>query len=149
MGFVDCGMCPLTSTGCDGRCMHAQAASPRPFVWARRDSPKQEATLLQQLHNPERGLPHWSDAVDWRPGRWDPLDNAPSRGYPIAHVRGREPDGRVVEPMHYAQGDGDGMMPAFYGWFVPDGGSGFVGVHPTSWQPLRAAPRAPDGSWDE
>lgn len=85
--------------------------------------------------------PHWSESIDWRPGRWDPLSNAPTEGYPILNVRGRTADGTIVEPMHYAHGDGDGMMPPFRGWFIPcPSGRGFVGVEPVEWQPLRAQP---------
>ncbi len=97
--------------------------------------------LEMTLHNPPKH-PHWSEAVDWRPGRWDPMVNAPRAGYPILHVRGRAADGRVFEPMHYACGDGDGLMPPFVGWFVPypreARASGFYGVDPVEWQPIRA-----------
>lgn len=89
-----------------------------------------------QLHNPP-AHPHWSEFVDWRHDRWDPLINAPVGGYPIIHVRGRSKEGKVYEKMHYACGDGDGLMPPFVGWFVP-GGGGFVGVDPVEWQPRRA-----------
>ena len=100
----------------------------------------QAMAQAMQLHNPP-AYPHWSEAVDWRPGRWDPMVNAPRAGYPILHVRGREANGRVVEPMLYACGDGDGLMPPFVGWFVPYGktGEGFYEVEPVEWQPLRAA----------
>jgi hypothetical protein len=104
--------------------------------------------LAEQLHNPP-AHPHWSEAVDWRPGRWDPMSTAPRAGNPIMHVRGRTADGRIVEPMHYACGDGDGLMPPFDGWFVPYGGDastrrdGFYQVRPVEWQPLRALPEAP------
>jgi hypothetical protein len=95
--------------------------------------------LQAHLHS-ERN-PHWSEGVDWRPGRWDPMSNAPCRGYPIMEVRGREADGTIVEPMHYACGDGDGMMLPFDGWFIPNrGGSGFIECRPVEWQPLRALP---------
>lgn len=52
--------------------------------------------------------------------------------------------GIVIEPIHYAYGDGDGLMPAFIGWFTPSGHysdgrpSGFYQVFPVEWQPLRA-----------
>lgn len=108
-----------------------------------------EDLILMVLHAPPQH-PHWSESVDWRAGRWDPMVNAPCRGSPILHVRGREADGRVVEPMHYACGDGDGMMPPFDGWFVPcRSGDAFVQVRPVEWQPLRALPdAAPVGSVD-
>lgn len=100
---------------------------------------------LDKLHCDQH--PHWSESVDWRPGRWDPLDNAPSEGSPILNVRGRLADGTIVEPMHRACGDGDGLMPPFNGWFVPcktlfgpTVGDGFHEVSPVEWQPLRAAP---------
>lgn len=89
-----------------------------------------------QLHNPP-AHPHWSEGVDWPAGRWDPMVNAPRAGYPILHVRGRTADGHVVEPMHYACGDGDGIMPPFDGWFIPIGKE-FVEVDPVEWQPLRS-----------
>ena len=100
--------------------------------------------LQMRLHNPPQH-PHWSESVDWPADRWDPMVNAPSMGYPIMHVRGRTLLGKVLEPMHYACGDGDGLMPPFDGWFVPDSvGSGFVQVSPVEWQPLRigAVPRS-------
>ncbi len=81
--------------------------------------------------------PHWSEAGDWRPGRWDPMVNAPSRGN-ILNVRGRGAQGETFEPMHYACGGGE-EQPYFVGWFVPDTCGGFVQVHPVEWQPLRAA----------
>ena len=96
------------------------------------------------LHTCEH--PHWSESVDWRPGRFDPMSNAPSKGYPILLIRGRDADGSVLEPMHYACGDGDGLMPPFEGWFVPSlSGVGFCEVRPVEWQPLRAAACEPSG----
>lgn len=57
------------------------------------------------------------------------------------HVRGRRADGTVIDDMHYACGDGDGLMPPFDGWFAPyKQGEGFYQVHPVEWQPLRAQP---------
>jgi|GEM_PF-5481224 len=56
-------------------------------------------------------------------------------------VRGRAKDGTILEPMHRAYGDGDGMMPSFNGWFVPyqpNREGGFYEVHPVEWQPLHA-----------
>ena len=102
--------------------------------------------LALTLHNPP-AHPHWSEAVDWRAGRWDPMCNAPKSGYPILEVRGRTAEGRIVEPMHYACGDGDGLMPAFDGWFVPyrpDQKGGFYEVRPIEWQPLRARQEPPN-----
>lgn len=95
-----------------------------------------------QTHAPEHGKPHWSETTVWRPGRWDPMHSAPSRGWPILHVRGRTADGKVINEMHYACGDGDGLMPPFDGWFAPDDDkrTGFHQVHPIEWQPLRATP---------
>lgn len=94
--------------------------------------------LAMQLHNHPKH-PHWSESIEWASDRWDPLINAPVRGYPILHVRGRTLTGQVLEDMHYACGDGDGLMPPFDGWFVPQaGGHGFVQVFPVEWQPLRA-----------
>jgi hypothetical protein len=95
--------------------------------------------LLLTLHNPP-AHPHWSLGVEWRPGRWDPMNSAPRAGYPILHVRGRTESGQLVEPMHYACGDGDGLMPPFDGWFVPSAGAGFIEVRPVEWQPLSASP---------
>lgn len=95
-----------------------------------------------QLHSPPE-RPHWSESVDWPADRWDPLINAPQLGYPIMHVRGRTADGKIVEPMHKANGDGDGLMPPFDGWFVPVRNSRgkllmYQQVSPVEWQPLRA-----------
>lgn len=81
--------------------------------------------------------PHWSESVDWRPGRWDPMANAPTRGK-IIHVRGRDAAGNILEPVHYACGGGE-EQPAFDGWFKPCG-SGFMECRPVEWQPLRAQP---------
>lgn len=113
------------------------------------DEVRRFGLLKERLHSERH--PHWSLAVQWRPGRWDPMSNAPSEGYPILHVRGRTADGRIVEPMHRACGDGDGLMPPFNGWFVPSGASGIFGtadyrhngfyeVRPVEWQPLTASP---------
>ncbi|GKS92758.1 hypothetical protein [Acidovorax sp. SUPP2539] len=95
------------------------------------------------LHSEQH--PHWSETVEWRSGRWDAMSSAPTRGYPILNVRGRDEAGRLLEPMHYAFGDGDGMMPAFGGWFVPyaNRNDGFYEVRPVEWQPLRAEPEEP------
>lgn len=102
----------------------------------------QAMTLDMTLHNPP-AHPHWSEGIDWPADRWDPMVNAPRAGYPILEVRGRTKDGSIVEPMHYACGDGDGLMPAFDGWFVPvKDSNGRVSynqeVRPVEWQPLRA-----------
>lgn len=68
------------------------------------------------------------------------MSNAPTRGK-ILEIRGRTKEGAIVAPMHYAYGDGDGMMPPFIGWFIPDGsGRGFYEVTPFEWQPLNATP---------
>lgn len=93
-----------------------------------------EELLKIVLHNPPL-YPHWSTTIVWRHNRWDPMSNAPRRGYPILMVRARDVKGRILEPMHYACGDGDGLMPSFDGWFVPSG-NGFVEVTPVEWQPL-------------
>jgi hypothetical protein len=98
--------------------------------------------LAMTLHNPP-SHPHWSEAVDWTADRWDPMCNAPVAGYPILHVRGRTAEGKVIEPIHYACGDGDGMMPPFDGWFAPyKDASGYYQVRPVEWQPLRAGSEA-------
>lgn len=99
-------------------------------------------TLRDRLHNPP-AHPHWSTAIEWRHDRWDPMTNAPVAGYPIMTVRGREADGRIVEPIHYAFGDGDGLMPSFDGWFSPEISGSFVQCHPVEWQPLSATYEAP------
>lgn len=88
--------------------------------------------------------PHWSGAIEWRPGRWDAISSAPSSGTLIMHIRGRHENGVILEPMHYACGGGEDQPP-FEGWFIPDGsGSGFYQVHPVEWQPLRAQPNELD-----
>lgn len=90
-----------------------------------------------QVHNPPKH-PHWSLSVKWRPDRWDMMNTAPKSG-PIFGIRGRTHRGVVLENMHYACGDGDGLMPPFDGWFVPDGsGKGFNQVFPVEWQPMNA-----------
>jgi hypothetical protein len=118
-----------------------------------RPTEHQAMRLAMQLHNLP-GHPHWSEAIDWRPGRWDPLINAPTRGSPILHIRGRASDGRVFEPMHYACGDGDGLMPSFDGWFVPVTDSrgkvlAYHQVDPVEWQPLGAKAVCHEGSPNE
>jgi hypothetical protein len=86
-------------------------------------------------------FPHWSESIEWRAGRWDPITNAPMGGYPILKVRGRDAKGNILEPIHFAEGGGE-EQPPFRGWFVPygDGRSGFYQVRPIEWQPLRASP---------
>ena len=114
---------------------------------AQRVTPEHQAfRLAMTLHHPPEH-PHWSERIEWRPDRWDPMCNAPTEGYPILWVRGRTADGRIIERMHRACGDGDGLMPPFDGWFKSDGvdphsgrSLGFSQVRPVEWQPLRAAP---------
>jgi hypothetical protein len=48
---------------------------------------------------------HWFLFVDWREDRWDCMSSAPKRGYPILEVMGRDINGKVLGPMHYACGD--------------------------------------------
>lgn len=113
-------------------------AEPPPARMAPMAYAKGTTALELTLHNPP-AHPHWSEAVEWRHDRWDPMVNAPRAGWPILDVRGRTAEGRVIEPIHYACGDGDGMMPPYDGWFAPDtGGRGFHEVSPVEWQPLRA-----------
>ena len=87
---------------------------------------------------------HWSEDVEWRHDRWDPMSNAPVSGYPIVHVRGRTHQGVIIEPIHYACGGGE-EQPAFDGWFRPvsynsEGrANGFHQVTVVEWQPLRAS----------
>lgn len=90
-----------------------------------------------------RRAKHWSDDVDWRPGRWDDMSTAPKD---CTNVRGRTADGKVLEPMHYAFDHSGEDQPYFDGWFVPytDPGAGFYQVRPVAWQPLRALPDGPD-----
>lgn len=89
-------------------------------------------------HTPTPTEVHWSESVDWRHDRWDPMSNAPTSGLPILHVRGRTAKGLIFEPMHYAYGGGD-EQPPFRGWFVPgSSGRGYVEVTPVEWQPLCA-----------
>lgn len=80
--------------------------------------------------------PHWSVGIEWRHGRWDPMNSAPSEGRPILHIRGRDHTGRILEPMHYAYGGGE-EQPYFRGWFIPMG-EGFIECQPVEWQPLYA-----------
>lgn len=88
--------------------------------------------------NDSRRAPHWSHTIEWRPGRWDPMANAPR---PCTEIRGRTATGQLLEPMHFAQDLSGEDQPAFCGWFVPSSsGSGFVEVSPVEWQPLRAQP---------
>lgn len=104
--------------------------------------------LLERLHKPER--PHWSVGIDWPADRWDPMSNAPSAGYPILDIRVRDEAGRVYEPVHYACGDGDGLMPSFDGWFCAyslDKNGGFYQIDAVEWQPLRV--RADDAPASE
>ena len=103
-----------------------------------------DLTLAMTLHNPPEH-PHWSESVEWRHDRWDPMCNAPRAGYPILHVRGRDNNGKVLDLMHYACGDGDGMMPSFNGWFVRwQSAPGYYGVEPIEWQPMRASYETPN-----
>ncbi len=77
----------------------------------------------------------------WLPGIWVPMRYVPEgciRGYPIRHLRGLLADGRVVE-MHYACGDGDGLMPPFEGWFEQVGEGPrrwFREVEPRAWMEM-------------
>lgn len=104
-------------------------------------SPEHKAMqLAMTLHNPP-AHPHWSESIDWPADRWDPMVNAPRAGYPILHLRGRTADGRIVEPMHFAENLSGEEQPAFSGWFVPAGEHCNNQVHPVEWQPLRAQPQ--------
>jgi hypothetical protein len=81
---------------------------------------------------------HWSESVDWRPGRWDPMSNAPAMDAPLTEIRVRDAKGRIYEPVHWAQGGGE-EQPPFRGWFVRTPNINY-GVDPVEWQPLRASP---------
>lgn len=82
--------------------------------------------------------PHWSVSCEWRPGRWDPMSNAPAS---TREIRGRDASGKLLEPMHFACDLSGEEQPAFQGWFVPStGGRGFYQVRPVEWQPLSALP---------
>lgn len=98
--------------------------------------PRNPSALEDQRDWPR--APHWSRAIDWRAGRWDPMTNAP-RGSGL-EVRGRDKDGGILEPMHWASDLSGEEQPAFQGWFVPCPGGGYSQVHPVEWQPLRATP---------
>jgi hypothetical protein len=98
----------------------------------------QEMVADDQTHSERH--PHWSLAVtDWPADRWDALESAPQRGYPILSVRGRTADGKVIPDMHRAFGGGE-EQPPFDGWFAPypPPTSGFHQVSPVEWQPLHA-----------
>lgn len=89
-----------------------------------------------------RQHPHWSTTCEWRAGRWDPMSNAPAS---TREIRGRDKDGKILEPMHFACDLSGEDQPAFRGWFVPsrdkDGRVlGFSEVQPVEWQPLTAQP---------
>jgi hypothetical protein len=70
-------------------------------------------------------------------------------GYPILHVRGITKEGVIIPDMHYACGDGDGLMAPFDGWFEPcKNGMGFTEVKPVAWQPIEAEPYDSEGKCD-
>lgn len=98
-------------------------------------TPAEAEVYLMRLHSERH--PHWSESVDWRDGRWDPLTTAPTEGM-VVLVRGRTEDGQLLEDMHYAYGGGD-EQPPFCGWFVSSG-SYFMECSPVEWQPKRAKP---------
>lgn len=68
------------------------------------------------------------------------MSNAPAS---TREIRGRDKDGKLLEPMHFAN-DGSGEeQPAFTGWFVPlrdEAGKVLLysGVNPVEWQPIEA-----------
>lgn len=83
-------------------------------------------------------VPHWSLRVRWRPGRWDPMANAPCEGG-VLEVRGRDAKGVILESMHFACDlSGEYQLP-FKGWFVKRSW-GYSQVYPVEWQPLHASP---------
>lgn len=100
--------------------------------------------LEMTLHNPP-AHPHWSVATEWRPGRWDPMTNAPT-GPRCLDIRGRSAEGILLEPMHFAEDLSGEDQPGFSGWFLPypmtDGRShsGYYQVRPIEWQPMSAQP---------
>lgn len=53
-------------------------------------------------------------------------------GYPMPWVEGLLGDDTVVL-MHYAYGDGDGLMPPFEGWFRRNG-TYYSEVKPVAWR---------------
>lgn len=102
---------------------------------------ERERWVVEFARKHTEAVPHWSETVEWRDGRWDPMSNAPMDGK-ILHVRGRDAKGRLIENMHYAYGGGE-EQPPFRGWFVPAGRYSFAQVDPVEWQPMRAKPHAP------
>ena len=77
----------------------------------------------------------------WLPGLWIQMNLVPrwmKHEYPIVNVEGLLKDGSIVI-MHYAYGDGDGMMPSFCGWFVEVKSAyhhWYRGIDPVAWRPL-------------
>lgn len=89
-----------------------------------------------RLDSPAR--PHWSVSCEWRPGRWDPMSNAPAS---TREIRGRDARGNLLEPMHFACAMSGEDLPSFCGWFMPNtSGRGFHQVSPVEWQPVTASP---------
>lgn len=67
---------------------------------------------------------------------WKPISCAPQgEGWHVQWIMGRLPGGIEV-PVHYAFGDGEGLMPPFRGWFRKCGKHDMCGVDPTEWRPL-------------
>lgn len=90
--------------------------------------------LSDRTHSPSH--PHWSEGIEWRDGRWDPMSNAPMSAM---DVRGRDAQGKIIERMHYAEDLSGECQPPFCGWFEQRSGMNFP-VSPVEWQPLRAKP---------
>lgn len=72
-------------------------------------------------------------------GGWLPMGLAPTKGYPIQHVRGILIDGSIVEDMHYACDTSGEDQPPFKGWFIPMGSGGYYGIDPdpVGWMPKK------------
>lgn len=66
------------------------------------------------------------------PTDWRPMDSAPRDA---TWVSARMEDGSVLAA-HWAEGDGDGLIPPYRGWFVLCDGYYAQIPEPAAWRPL-------------
>lgn len=94
--------------------------------------------------------PHWSNSIEWRPGRWDPIATAP-RSHQLIRVRNLA--GHVTERvcfwMHGAMVNGSHDLNAGTWWQNDRDAAGNLIGHrhvrdAIEWQPMRVQPSVGD-----
>lgn len=114
------------------------------IIGSTRPAPGTRPDTSEMWRDTERA-PHWSNGIEWRPGRWDPIANAPRSHQ---RIRIREHNGTVRDNCHFVMHgvvrDGGYHDLAAGSWtFEVIGQQGQVLMYravnvPIEWQPMRA-----------